>query len=148
MSFPDPHNPTATSTSPVDQTPPDHQAPPDKNQRMWVMLCHLSALAGLVVPVGGNVIGPLIVWLVKKDEIPMVDDQGKEALNFQISLTIYLFVLSAISGILTIIVIGFVLLIAVLIAVPLFGLVMAIIASLEANRGIAYRYPLCIRLIS
>ena len=52
------------------------------------MLCHLSSLAGSVIPFG-NIVGPLVVWLIKKDEYAFVDDQGKESLNFQISITIY-----------------------------------------------------------
>jgi hypothetical protein len=113
---------------------------------MWGMLCHLSALAGLLIPTA-NIIGPLVVWLVKKDEMPLVDDQGKEALNFQISLTIYLLVAAAISGILIMVVIGIVLLPLVIVGFPIFGTVMAIIAALKANQGEAYRYPFCIRFI-
>ena len=105
---------------------------PDKDARMWGMLCHLTALfAGFV--------GPLIVWLIKKDEIPFVDDQGKEALNFQITVAIAVFV----SFLLCFVVIGFLLL-------PVVGigaLVLTIIAAVKANGGEAYRYPITIRFI-
>ena len=87
----------------------------------------------------GNILGPLIVWLVKKDEYAFVDDQGKEALNFQISITIY----SLVSGILILALIGIVLLIAVII----FSVVMTVIAAIKANGGEYYRYPLTIRLV-
>ena len=56
---------------------------------MWAGFCHLAALAGYVVPMVGNIVGPLVVWLMKKEEYPLVDDQGKESINFQISILIY-----------------------------------------------------------
>lgn len=120
--------------------PPEATTPPviNRDQNTWAMLCHLSALAGFVIPLG-NILGPLVIWLIKKDEYPLVDDQGKEALNFQISMTIYYIV----SIILIIVLIGFVL----LIGLALFSLVVTIIAMVKANEGVAYRYPMCIRFI-
>ena len=88
----------------------------------------------------GNVIGPLIIWLIKKDESSFVDNQGKESLNFQISFTIY----CAISAILIVVVIGIILLIALGIGF----LILVIIASIKANEGEEYRYPLTLRLIT
>jgi len=119
---------------------PQEQAPVTENQeeRTMGMLCHLLALAGYVIPFG-NIIGPLIIWLVKKDQFPFVNDQGKESLNFQISITIY----AIVSGILTMVVIG----LPLLIAVGIFGLVEIILASMKANQGIPFRYPLTIRFI-
>ncbi len=111
-----------------------------KQEKTWGMLCHLSAFAVFLFPALGNVIGPLIVWLIKKDESPFVDDQGKESLNFQISFTIYCLVAS----ILIFVVIGIILLIALGIAF----LVLVIIASIKANEGEEFRYPLTIRLIT
>ena len=116
----------------------DKPAGGSSDERMWGMLCHLSTFAGYLVPFG-NILGPLIVWLVKKDEYAFVDDQGKEALNFQISITIY----SLVSGILILALIGIVLLIAVII----FSVVMTVIAAIKANGGEYYRYPLTIRLV-
>lgn len=104
------------------------------------MLCHLSAFGLFIFPAFGNVIGPLIVWLIKKDESPFVDDQGKESLNFQISFTIYCLV----SSILIFAVVGIILLIALGIAF----FVLVIIASIKANEGEEFRYPLTIRLIA
>ena len=109
-----------------------------RDQNMWAMLCHLSALAGFIIPLG-NVIGPLVIWMIKKDVYPLVDDQGKEALNFQISMTIYYVVAS----ILILILIGIVL----LIGLALFSLVVTIIAMIKASDGVAYRYPLSIRFV-
>jgi uncharacterized Tic20 family protein len=112
--------------------------PPNRDQNTWAMLCHLSALAGFVIPFG-NIIGPLVIWMIKKDEFPLVADQGKEALNFQISMTIFYII----SIILIIVLIGIIL----LIGLGIFSLIMTIIAMVKANEGVAYRYPLCIRFI-
>lgn len=102
------------------------------------MFAHLSALAGHFIPFG-NVIAPLIIWAVKKDEMPLVNDQGKEALNFQITLSLALLV----SGLLCFVLIGFLVFPVVWIA----GLVLIVIASIKANDGVRYRYPLTIRFI-
>ena len=107
-------------------------------EKQWAMFAHLSALSGYVIPFGW-LIGPLVVWLIKKDEMPFVDDQGKESVNFQISMLIYL----TISGVLWCVFIGVVLLPALLIA----QIVFVIIAAVKANQGESYRYPLTIRFI-
>lgn len=110
-----------------------------KQERTWGMFCHLSALAAFIFPFG-NIFGPLIVWLVKKDESPFVDDQGKESLNFQISFTIY----CIIATVLAVIFIGIILLIALGIAF----LILVIIAAVKANEGEEFRYPFIIRLVT
>ncbi len=110
-----------------------------KDARMWAMICHLAALAGLVVPVVGCIIGPLIVWQIKKEEFPFVDEQGKEAVNFQISMLIY----GIVAGLLCFVCVGFVL----APAVAIFDLVFLLIAAVKANNGEHYRYPLTIRFI-
>ncbi len=111
----------------------------DKDERMWGMFCHLSALSGFIIPFG-NIIGPLIIYSMKKDEYAFVADQGKESLNFQISVMIYMIV----SGILVLVAIG----ILMLFAVGLFSLILTVVAAVRANDGEYYRYPLCIRFIS
>jgi uncharacterized Tic20 family protein len=111
----------------------------DKQNRTWAMFCHLASLSACIGIPFGNIIGPLVVWLVKKDEFAIVDEHGKESLNFQISLSIY----SIISFFLCFAFIGFLILPAILIA----GLVFVIIATLKANKGEPYRYPLTIRFI-
>ncbi|MCU7493980.1 MAG: DUF4870 domain-containing protein [Ignavibacteria bacterium] len=110
----------------------------DKETKLWGMLCHLSALLMFVIPFG-NIIGPLVIWLLKKDISPFVEDQGKESLNFQISMTIYIFV----ALILMLIVLGIILLVILGIA----ELILVIIASIQANDGKAYRYPFAMRFI-
>lgn len=111
----------------------------NKDARLWGMLCHLTALAGMVGIPFGHILGPLIIWLIKKNEIPFVDEQGKESLNFQITATI--------AGLICIplifVIIGFPLLIALGIA----DLVFIIIATIKSNSGQHYRYPFAIRFI-
>ncbi|PZP21142.1 DUF4870 domain-containing protein [Pseudomonas kuykendallii] len=120
-------------------TPPENTPlKPSQQARQWAMLCHLAAFAGLVVPFG-NLLGPLIVWQLEKDIDPFVDAQGKEALNFQISVAIAVMV----CFMLMLLVIGFPLLALVSIG----ALVLSIIGGLKANEGVAYRYPFTWRLV-
>jgi len=112
--------------------------PENREERMWAMFCHLSGLAGFIFPFG-NIIAPLVIWLVKKEESELVNDQGKEALNFQISMTIYIIA----SIILIFLVIG----IPLLIILGIFSLIVVIIAAIKANEGEKYRYPLTIRFL-
>ncbi|HBD19411.1 MAG TPA: DUF4870 domain-containing protein [Arenimonas sp.] len=102
------------------------------------MISHLSSLVGFIIPLG-NVLGPLVVWLIKKDTMPFVDDQAKEALNFNITVLIA----AIVSGILTVILIGFLL----LLVVGLGWLVLTVMAAIKANEGVSYRYPFTLRLI-
>lgn len=94
--------------------------PMSSDDKTMGLLCHLLGIFT-------GFIGPLVVWLIKKDTSPYVDAQGKEALNFQLSILIYCLLTCGLAGI--------------------FGLIMAIIASIKANEGIVYRYPLAIRFI-
>jgi len=110
-----------------------------KQERLWGMLCHLTSLVAFIGIPFGNILGPLVVWLVKKNEIPEVDVQGKESLNFQISMTIYCLV----AWILCFVLIGIPLLIGLAIA----DLILVVIASVKINNGETYQYPLTIRFI-
>jgi uncharacterized Tic20 family protein len=110
----------------------------NRNEHTWGMLCHLAALAGYIIPLG-NIVGPLVIWLIKKEEYPFVDKQGKAALNFQISMLIY----EIIAGILCLILIGVILLVALVI----FNLICVILAAVDANSGRSFRYPLAIRFL-
>lgn len=106
---------------------------------MWAMFGHLSALFGLIFPFG-HILGPLIVWQVKKDSMPFVASEAKEALNFNITWTIYLAIGLAAGLVLTLVAVGFL----ILMALPLVGIamvVLAIIGGLKANEGRPYRYP-------
>jgi len=123
--------------------PADHDrapAAPARNpeERQWGMFAHLAGLAGLVVPFA-SLLGPLIIWQLKKNEMPFVDDQGKEALNFQITAALA----ALLSTALMVVLIGFLLLPVVLLG----WLVFTIIGAIRANEGEAYRYPFTVRLI-
>ncbi|MDE2248328.1 MAG: DUF4870 domain-containing protein [Xanthomonadaceae bacterium] len=102
------------------------------------MFAHLSALAGLVVPFG-SILGPLIVWLIKKDTMPLVNDQGKEALNFNITVAMA----AVVCGVLVFVLVGFLLLPALVIT----WLAFVIIATIKASEGVTYRYPFTLRLV-
>jgi uncharacterized Tic20 family protein len=105
---------------------------------MWAMFCHLAGLGGFlpVVPILGGIIAPLVLWQIKKDQFAFVDEQGKEAVNFQISILIY-------AALLCLTCIG----IALVPAVYIFDVVFLLIAGVKANNGEHYRYPLTIRFI-
>jgi uncharacterized Tic20 family protein len=121
--------------------PPPTAAPgsPTAEERQWAMFAHLSALVGVIIPLG-SIIGPLVIWLIKKDTMPFVNDQGKEALNFNITVAI-----AAIVGwILCFILIGFL----VLAVLAIGWLVFVIIATIKANEGTTYRYPFTLRLVN
>ena len=109
------------------------------NARTWCMLCHASALSGIFLHVFGYVLGPLIVWLMKRKESPEVDAHGKESLNFQLSMLIY----NVIAAILILVVIGLVFLILLYVL----NIVFVIVASIQAADGKLYRYPMTIRFI-
>src|SRR5215470_7612418 len=134
--------PPSTQQPPPGQGIPTQVPQPDRIQseaRLWAMLTHLTALSGFIGVPFGHLLGPLIVWLVKKDQIPLVDDQGKESLNFQLSMTIY----GLVAALLMVVFIGCVLLGALIIL----DIVLVIIASVEANKGNLYRYPITIRFL-
>jgi uncharacterized protein len=120
----------------TDQPPAASPAP--SQSKTWDMLCHLSALAGFIIPFG-NIIGPVLVWQIKKNEFPSVDVHGKESVNFQISVVIYAFI----GFLLTFVLIG----IPLLVLLALGSLVLIVIASIKANNGEAYRYPATIRFL-
>ena len=109
------------------------------------MLCHLSALAGFVIPFG-NILGPLLVWQIKKNEFPSVDIHGKAALNFQITVTIAALVGIAVAFLLSFFCVGY-LLFPVVMLIGLAGLIFAIIAGIKANNGEDYKYPYSFELV-
>ena len=118
-------------------------------ERQWAMFAHLSALAGglLTSAIGGwgFFIGPLVIWLMKKDTMPFVADQAKEALNFNITVS-GIFVILLILSLLTL-GIGFLVTAPIMLIIGIAALVFILIAAMKANQGIAYRYPLTLRLV-
>ncbi|MCP3980509.1 MAG: DUF4870 domain-containing protein [bacterium] len=128
---------------PAAQSEPQPGAEPKaaipKEARNWAMACHMMALVGLLGNGIGLLVGPLVVWLIKREEHPFIDEQGKEAINFQLTMMGALFL----SAILIFAVIG----ILLLPLVGLFTVVMAIVGGIKAANGEHFRYPLTIRLI-
>ncbi len=120
--------------------PPSQPAPldPGKPERDWAMFTHLSGLCCLLsIP---SFVGPLVCWLIKKDEMPKVDRAGKEALNFHITMII----IELISVPLMFVGIGFL----TMIAAAVLSIIFSIIAGVEANKGVDYVYPLSFKFIS
>jgi uncharacterized Tic20 family protein len=115
------------------------QPPPLRQDRTLDSICHFLSFAGLTGIPFANIIGPLILWVLKRDEFPSVNEHGKESINFQISMTIY----TIIAGLSILVVVGIVLLPAVIIA----NFVLVVIAGIKAANGEFYRYPLTIRFI-
>jgi uncharacterized protein len=103
------------------------------------VLVHAIALIGFFVPVGGHIVGPLVIWLARRGDSPELDEQGKESVNFQISMLIY----NAAAALLCLIVIGF----ALLGVLHILNVVFVIIASIQASDGKVFRYPLSLRLM-
>jgi uncharacterized protein len=107
-------------------------------ERTWCVFVHLSALSAFFIPFG-NLIGPLVLWLIKRGEMPMVDQQGKEALNFQLTM----FIVGLLCSPLVLVGIGIVLLILLWIV----DVILVIVAAVKTSGGEVYRYPLTWRLI-
>jgi uncharacterized Tic20 family protein len=120
-------------------TPSNAPGSLSQEDRNWGMIGHLSALAAFIAPFLGGVLGPLIVYLVKRDQSAFAADAAREALNFNITVAIGY----AICGLLAIVFIGIPLLIALWIA----WLVLVIVAGVRASEGIQYRYPATIRFV-
>ncbi len=104
-------------------------------ERNWAMLCHISTFAGYIMPLGG-ILGPLILWLSRKDQSEWIDYNGKQALNFQLSILLYMF--------LTIPLIFIVVGIPIMVFLVFLEIVCVSIASIKSARGEVYRYPISI----
>ena len=125
-------------------------AVPSAEEKQWAMFAHLSMLLGGLLTSGwafnlGSFIGPLVIYLMKKDTMHFVGDQAKEALNFSITVSIAFFALM----VLTIMSLGIGALITIplMLAIAIAALVFVIIAAIKANEGVAYRYPVALRLV-
>lgn len=146
MSVP-PESATPPASSPGSSQPP--VGVPNAEERQWAMFAHLSALLGGVVTGWfggwGWFLGPLIIWLIKKDTMPFVNDQAKEALNFNITIAIVFVIL----WVLTFMTLGVGILIAwpLMVIIGIAALVFIILAAVKANEGVAYRYPFALRLV-
>ncbi len=119
-------------------TPTLTQQAPTTQETTWAMVCHLCGFAGFIFPFG-NLIAPLVVWAMKREKMPYVDEQGKEAVNFQLSITIYYII----ALVLMLIVIGLFL----LPVIAVFHIIAMVMASIETANGKPFRYPLTMRFI-
>lgn len=119
-------------------------SPQSNDERTWALIGHLSAFTFFISGIG-CVLGPLIVWLIKRDDAPFAADQAKEALNFNITMSIAFLALV----VLTIVTLGIGIVLAWPIGAVLFvaWFVLTIIAAIKANEGVAYRYPFTLRLV-
>lgn len=111
----------------------------NNESKNWALLAHLSSFAGYIIPFG-NIIGPLIIWITKKDTSPFIEEHGRTALNFQISLLIWV----TISGLLCLVFIGFFFLFGLMIL----DLIYTILNAIKASNGQSAKYPLTIKFIS
>ncbi len=123
----------------------------EQKNRNWAMGCHLAALALYIGIPFGNVLGPLLIWLLKKEDIALVDEQGKEALNFQISLLLYGVLVLALIVVLSLTIIFIPLAVTIgtlfLMVFGLINLILIIIAAIKVSNGESFRYPCNMRLI-
>ena len=111
---------------------------PSSDEKTMAMVCHLLGLVGYVIPFG-NIVAPLVLWQMKKEGSAYIDYHGKEAVNFQIALTVYIFI-AALS---IMVLIGFVL--APLVGIA--GLILMVMAAIKAKDGENYRYPFIFRVL-
>jgi uncharacterized protein len=114
------------------------QSPTEQQTRQWAMFLHLSQLAGYIVPIAGLVV-PIIIWQVKKTEMPGLDPHGKVVTNWIISGLIY----AAVSALLLIVIIG----LPLLIALAVIGVIFPVIGGIKASNGEVWQYPLSIRFL-
>ncbi len=119
----------------------------ENRERNWAMLCHLSALVVLLGIPLGNILGPFVVWLFKKNSFPVVDEMGKESMNFQIAMSLYAIVALILAFGFTPVLIGFLFypVAAVIVAADI---ILTIVATIKASNNEPYRYPFIFRLIS
>jgi uncharacterized Tic20 family protein len=118
----------------------------EEEARVWAMFCHLAGLAGLspILPVIGSTVAPLVIWQLKGDEFPFVAEHGRRAVNFQLSMLLYV----TVGAIVCFVGLVGIRLIPVIFCVAgLVDLIFVLIAAVRANRGERYRYPLTIRFL-
>jgi uncharacterized Tic20 family protein len=109
------------------------------DERTWAMIAHFAALAAFITTPLGGVLGPLVVWLMKRDQSAFVAEAAKEAMNFNIAVLLgYL-----VCALLIFVFIGFLLAAALFV----FWLAMTVIAGIKASEGVHYRYPISLRLV-
>jgi len=124
-----------SSVPPLPAPAPPPQLDPERSSRQWAMFLHLSLLAGFIVPLAGLVL-PIVLWQIKKDQLPGIDEHGKVVASWMVSLLIY----AVAAGLLSFLLIG----IPLLIVLGLASVVFPIIGAIKANDGVLWKYPLSI----
>ncbi len=132
----------------MDTPPPLEPGPPapppaGPSVAQWKTILHLSGLAVLLVPTGGNIIAPLIIWLIKKTDQPELDAEGRKVLNFQISYTIYVLLAGVLASMLIFLITPFALPFLVTVA----WLILTIVGAVKTSNGESYQYPFTIRIL-
>ncbi|RXP58556.1 DUF4870 domain-containing protein [Lutibacter sp. HS1-25] len=120
----------------------------NQNDKNYSTIIQLSTFAGFVFPFG-NIIAPLILWMAKKNESSFIDAHGKSAVNFQMSLMLYSFILAILIIPITIFTLGLGLIFLIIAIIPVFilNMILIISASISASRGEYYEYPFTIEFI-
>lgn len=127
-----PQSPSPTGTSPG--FTPEEQS--------WAIALHLCGFAGFLLPSLGQIVIPLVIWLIKRPESPYLDRVGKEVLNFQISYTLY----ASIGAASIFLCIG-IFLLPILLLIPVLWAVFMIVAAVKTSNGESYQYPFTIRFL-
>ncbi len=109
-----------------------------ETERSWGAVLHLSALGIFLIPVIGGIVVPLVIWLLRKDDMPFIDNQGKEVVNFNITALIFFLISAALIPL----IIG----IFMIVAVGICWLLFTLIGASKAYKGERYRYPFAFRL--
>jgi len=130
-------------TPPILPPAPEPPEPSDGELRQWTVITHVSPLIGLVVPVAGNIAAPLIIWLIKKPELPGLEPVGKTVLNFQISWSIWMLIASAIGFAASCLIVPLLLPVGVAVA----WIIFTAMGSMKASNGEPYEYPLTIKIL-
>lgn len=129
----------APVNTPTTDTPPVVPESLSEDERTWGMIAHFSALAFFVLPPIGGVVGPLIVWVLKKQQYQFASEAAKESINFNIAVLIGYAVCAVLAFVFVGLVLGF--------ALFLYWLVMTIVAGVKASEGIHYRHRFTLRLV-
>jgi uncharacterized Tic20 family protein len=130
-----PAAPEPTPPTPPNPASPVPTPPSGSDEKQWKVILHLSGLLGFV--------GPLVVWLVKKEQYPSIDAEGRKVLNFQFSYLIYMIATSVVGGILSFLCVPLILPFAAFIA----WLVFTIIGAVKASNNESYEFPLTIKML-